>query len=52
MRQSLDPEIAEEQSAHFSALFEQIMLADAGHFVHLERPALVNEAIVEWFRTH
>jgi pimeloyl-ACP methyl ester carboxylesterase len=46
------PEIAEEQSAHFSALFEQIMLADAGHFVHLERPALVNEAIVEWFRTH
>ena len=46
------PEITEEQGAHFSALFEQLILADAGHFVHLERPAVVNEAIVEWFATH
>ena len=45
-------EIAEGQEAHFSALFEQVMLADAGHFVHLERPEEVNEAIVRWFEAH
>ncbi len=46
------PEITEEQGAHFSALFEQLILADAGHFVHLERPQVVNEAIVKWFAAH
>lgn len=46
------PEIAREQDAHFSALFEQMILADAGHFVHLERPTVVNEAIAEWFESH
>jgi pimeloyl-ACP methyl ester carboxylesterase len=42
-------DIARGQEAYFSSLFEQRMLADAGHFLHLERPAVVNEAIVEWF---
>lgn len=46
------PEIARGQEAHFTALFEQVILADAGHFVHLERPEEVNEAIVGWFGAH
>jgi pimeloyl-ACP methyl ester carboxylesterase len=45
-------EITRGQEAHFSALFEQVMLADAGHFVHLERPTEVNAAITEWFKAH
>jgi pimeloyl-ACP methyl ester carboxylesterase len=45
-------EIARDQEGHFSALFDQVMLAGAGHFVHLERPELVNEAIVQWFAAH
>lgn len=48
----ISAEITVGQEGHFSALFEQVMLADAGHFVHLERAAVVNEAIVSWFRTH
>jgi pimeloyl-ACP methyl ester carboxylesterase len=48
----IGPEIARGQEGHFSALFEQVMLADAGHFVHLERPAEVNDAIAGWFATH
>jgi pimeloyl-ACP methyl ester carboxylesterase len=45
-------ELAQGQEAHFSAMFEQIVLADAGHFVHLERPLEVNEAITTWLATH
>jgi pimeloyl-ACP methyl ester carboxylesterase len=44
------PEIARGQEPRFSAQFEQVVLADTGHFLHLERPQTVNEAIVEWFR--
>jgi pimeloyl-ACP methyl ester carboxylesterase len=43
------PEIAEDQEEHFSALFEMVKLADAGHFLQLERPAEVNAAILRWF---
>lgn len=46
------PEIAEGQEEYFSALFEMVKLADAGHFLHLERPAEVNAAILRWFETH
>ena len=46
------PEITEDQEAHFSALFEMVRLADAGHFLHLERPAEVNGAIRRWFEGH
>lgn len=46
------PEMARGQEPHFSALFEQVTLADAGHFVHLEQPEEVNQAIVHWFETH
>lgn len=45
-------EIAEDQEAYFSALFEVVKLADAGHFLHLERPAEVNAAISTWFEAH
>jgi pimeloyl-ACP methyl ester carboxylesterase len=48
----VDPEIAEDQEEHFSALFEMVKLADAGHFLHLERPAEVNAAILRWFEGH
>ncbi len=49
---ALGVEMCEGQSAWFSALFEELILSDAGHFVHLERPAEVNEAIVRWFTAH
>ena len=48
----IGPEIAEDQEEHFSALFEVVRLADAGHFLHLERPAEVNAAILRWFEAH
>jgi pimeloyl-ACP methyl ester carboxylesterase len=48
----MGPEMMRDQGAYFSALFEEILLADAGHFLHLERPQVVNEAIAEWFRAH
>jgi pimeloyl-ACP methyl ester carboxylesterase len=40
------------QERYFSALFETIRLAEAGHFLHLERADEVNQAIVEWFVAH
>jgi len=40
------------QERYFSALFQTIRLAEAGHFLHLERPDEVNQAIVEWFQAH
>lgn len=46
------PDIVEGQHGYFSSLFEQLILADAGHFVHLERPTVVDEAIVKWFESH
>ena len=46
------PEMAEGQEEYFSALFEMVTLADAGHFLHLERPEEVNAAIVRWFEAH
>lgn len=48
----IGPEFAEGQEKHFSALFEVVKLADAGHFLHLERPAEVNAAILGWFEGH
>lgn len=45
----IDPSLADGQEAHFSALFETIRFADAGHFLHLERPDEVNAAISRWF---
>jgi len=49
---ALSPDMFKGQSAWFSALFEELALADAGHFVHLDRPTEVNEAIVRWFDDH
>ena len=46
------PGMADDQEEHFSALFEMVKLADAGHFLHLERPAEVNAAILRWFEAH
>lgn len=48
----IGPEMAEGQEKHFSAMFEMVKLADAGHFLHLERPVEVNAAIVSWFDGH
>jgi len=45
-------EMAKGQGRQFSALFEMLRLAEAGHFVHLERPAVVNPAIRTWFASH
>ncbi|MEM7137810.1 MAG: alpha/beta hydrolase [Myxococcota bacterium] len=40
------------QEKYFSAMFDTVRLAEAGHFLHLERPAEVNEAIAEWQTAH
>ena len=48
----IGPEIADGQEKHFSALFEMVKLADAGHFLHLERPREVNAGILRWFEGH
>jgi pimeloyl-ACP methyl ester carboxylesterase len=48
----IGPEMADGQEKHFSALFEMVKLADAGHFLHLERPREVNAAILRWFEGH
>lgn len=48
----IGPEFADGQEQHYSALFETMKLADAGHFLHLERPAEVNAAILRWFEAH
>jgi pimeloyl-ACP methyl ester carboxylesterase len=48
----IGPEMADGQERYFNALFETVKLADAGHFLHLERPAEVNAAIVRWFEEH
>jgi pimeloyl-ACP methyl ester carboxylesterase len=48
----IGPEMAEGQAKHFSALFETVLLADAGHFLHLERPAEVNASILRWFEAY
>jgi pimeloyl-ACP methyl ester carboxylesterase len=45
-------DLAAGQEAHFSALFEQLTLEGAGHFLHLEQAAEVNGAIVRWFDAH
>ena len=46
------PEMANGQEAHFSALFESLTLSDAGHFLHLEQPQEVNQAVQAWFEAH
>ncbi len=48
----IGPEMLEGQEKYFSALFELVKLADAGHFLHLERPAEVSAAILRWFEGH
>jgi pimeloyl-ACP methyl ester carboxylesterase len=48
----IGPELADGQEQYYSALFEIVKLADAGHFLHLERPAEVNAAIPRWFEAH
>ncbi len=45
-------ELARGQERYFSALFESVHFAEAGHFLHLERPAEVNEAILRWLAAH
>ena len=45
-------ELIDGQERYFSASFETVRLAEAGHFVHLERPAEVNQAIHDWFLAH
>jgi pimeloyl-ACP methyl ester carboxylesterase len=48
----IDVRLCEGQDAWFSALFEQVVLSGAGHFLHLERPAEVNDAITAYFNAN
>ncbi|MFW2388494.1 MAG: alpha/beta fold hydrolase [Polyangiales bacterium] len=45
-------ELTEGQERHYGAMFETVKLSDAGHFLHLERPAEVDGAILRWFGGH
>jgi len=45
-------ELIDGQERYFSALFETVRLTEAGHFLHLERPTEVNQAIRDWFLAH
>ena len=45
-------ELTKGQEQYFSALFETVRFAEAGHFLHLERPTEVNQAIQDWFSAH
>lgn len=45
-------EMTDGHERYFSTLFETVTLADAGHFLHLERPTEVNAAISRWFEEH
>ncbi|MEM8607624.1 MAG: alpha/beta hydrolase [Myxococcota bacterium] len=46
------PAIGKGQAKYFGSMFEEVHLAEAGHFLHLERPVEVNTAVADWFGTH
>ena len=48
----LNIDVIEGQERHYTALFETVRLAEAGHFLHLERPSEVNQSIRAWFEAH
>lgn len=45
-------ELGGGQERYFSALFETIRFSEAGHFLHMERPIEINQAIQDWFQAH
>ncbi|MEC9465816.1 MAG: alpha/beta hydrolase [Myxococcota bacterium] len=45
------PECLEGQHRFFSSPLQQKVLADVGHFLHLENPTLVNRHIMKWLTT-
>lgn len=44
----VDPDVAAGQEKYFSAPFEHVRIAGAGHFLHLEKPGAVLPKIVNW----
>ena len=38
------------QERFFTGAFEAEVLPEVGHFLHLERPAVVAERVLSWFR--
>jgi pimeloyl-ACP methyl ester carboxylesterase len=45
----IDPAFGEMADRFFAGTHERVMLPGCGHFLHLEKPAEVNEAILRWF---
>ena len=46
----VEPASAEGQERYFADEFEARAIAGAGHFPHLERPEVVESAIIEWLK--
>jgi pimeloyl-ACP methyl ester carboxylesterase len=45
-------DLIDGQERYHGALFETVRLAEAGHFLHLERPDQTNQLIDDWFQSH
>lgn len=44
----VDSDVSEGQERYFEGRFEHARIADAGHFLHLEKPDVVLPKIVDW----
>lgn len=44
----IGPEIAEGQERYFAGLFRSERVPGAGHFLHMEKPDVVNASILDW----
>lgn len=46
------PALGRGQEQYYGSMFDSVHVAEAGHFLHLERPDVVTPAIVDWVRSH
>jgi pimeloyl-ACP methyl ester carboxylesterase len=48
----ISAELGAETATYFAAAHERRILVGAGHFVHVEAPAVVASAVVDWLERH
>ena len=46
------PELGKGQEKYYGAMFDSMHFSEAGHFLHLEQPAVCNPVILDWIRSH
>jgi pimeloyl-ACP methyl ester carboxylesterase len=49
--QDLRAELMRQQDAHFTGRYTYLEVPGAGHFLHREQPAAVNQLLLDWLRT-